>query len=112
MPQITFRKSLAAGEVVDNVWDKSQWEFMPYPALLEFAFVGDANSHEVLLDCYSGQDVLAEACPISSAARFPVYPDDFMLNDVAAGGDRIKSRLRNTGAGAHVVQSVLKITPA
>lgn len=110
MPQFTDRRSLAAGQTADNIMDGSQWEFMPFDAYIEIGVVGDAASHEVLMDVYSGQDVLAERNPISSAARFPVYPDDFTLTDYIAAGERLKIRANNTGAGAHVVQTVIRIT--
>lgn len=111
MPTVNVRNSMLTGTTVENVLSGSQWEFLPYNASLKFAIVGDAASHEVLADVYSGQDVLLESGPISSAARFPVNPDDYTLSDVAAGGERIKIRLRNTGAGTHVVQTSVIIEP-
>lgn len=111
MPLFQDRRSLAAGVVVDNVLAGSQWEFMPYDASLEFAVVTDATTGEVLADVYSGQDVLQEQGAIAGPNRSPIYPDDFTLTDVAAGGERIKVRLRNTGAGAHVVWTTVRITP-
>lgn len=111
MPVIQFRQSIAAAAVVDNALAGSQFEFLPYNANLEFGINGDANGFEVLGDVYSGQDVLMENGPLNSATRMPVYPDDFTLTDVAAAGERLKIRLRNTGAGAHVVQIALRITP-
>lgn len=111
MPVINFRQSIAAGAIVDNALSGSQFEFLPYDASLEFGINADANGHEVLGDVYSGQDVLMENGPLNSQARMPVYPDDFTLTDVAAAGERLKIRLRNSGAGAHVVQISLRITP-
>jgi len=61
---------------------------------------------------YSGQDVLAENMEPSAQNRVPVFPDDFSLDDVAAGGERIKVRVRNTnGAAARTLFFALKITP-
>lgn len=109
MPIVRDRRSLAAGAVVDNVLAGSQWEFLPFDASVAFGINGDANGHEVIADVYSGTDVLAEAMPLNAQARAPVVPDDFDLTDVAAAGERLKVRLRNTGAGAHVVFTAVKI---
>ena len=111
MPIIQNRVSIAAGVTNDNLLSGSQFEFLPYDASLEFAVNADANGQEVLCDVYSGQDVLMENAPLNSQARIPVYPDDYNLTDVAAAGERLKIRARNTGAGAHVVSFAVRITP-
>lgn len=111
MPQITTRVSIAAGAVNDNLLKDSQFEFLPYDASLEFGINGDAAGQEVIVDVMSGQDILAESMPLNSQARSPVYPDDFSLTDVAAAGERLKVRARNTGAGAHIVFTTVRITP-
>ena len=111
MPLIQSSQSIGAGVTVDNVYTGSQFEFLPYDAFLEFGVVGAGVLGDFLVDIYSGQDVLAESMPISILDRMPVYPDDFTLNDVAAGGERIKVRIRNTSAGALIVNTGLKITP-
>lgn len=111
MPTIRFRQSIAAGDTVENALAGSQFEFLPFNANLEFGINADANGHEVLADVYSGQDVLLENAPCNAQARMPVYPDDFDLTDVAAAGERIKVRLKNTGAGAHVANVAVRITP-
>lgn len=111
MPVIQTRTSVAAGAVNDNLLANSQFEFLPYDASLEFGINGDANGQEVIVDVYSGQDVLAESMPLNAQARAPVYPDDYSLTDVAAAGERLKIRARNTGAGAHIVFVSVRVTP-
>ena len=111
MPLISLSTALAANAVVDNVLAGSQFEFLPYDAQLEFGIVGDGALGAILVDVYSGQDVLLEAGVISILGRVPVYPEDYTLTDVAAGGERIKVRLRNTTGGGLVVQTALRITP-
>jgi hypothetical protein len=101
---------MAAGTTVDNVLAGSQWEFAPYDAKYEYAVITDATTGEVLADVYSGQDILMEAGFIEGPNRSPVYPDDFTLVDAVGMGERIKVRLRNTGAGAHVVWTSVVIT--
>lgn len=111
MPLISDSQSIAAGATVDNILAGSQFEFLPYDAFLEFGIVGAGVASDFLVDVYSGQDVLMESGAISIAARTPIYPDDYSLNDAAAGGERIKVRARNTSAGALVLNTAVKITP-
>lgn len=110
MPTIAVSNSIAANSVNDNVLQGNQYEFLPYNSLLEFGIVAAATG--VLCDVYSGGDTLIESGDVSAANRSPIYPDDFNLTDVAAAGERIKVRLRNTTGGAIVVKTTVRITPA
>lgn len=112
MPVIQGSASVAAASVNDNVLTGSQFEFLPYNAALEFGLNGDANGADLRVDVYSGADVLMEGAPMSAQNRIPVYPDDYQLTDVAAAGERIKVRVRNTNAGAaRTVFFAVRITP-
>ncbi|MCS6946953.1 MAG: hypothetical protein NZM12_04995 [Steroidobacteraceae bacterium] len=103
--------SVPANSVNDNLLAGNQYEFLPYDASIEFGLVGDTNAADLRVDVYSGQDVLLENGTISAANRVPVYPDDFLLTDVAAAGERIKVRVRNTAAAARTVFFQVRITP-
>jgi hypothetical protein len=109
VPQIQNRVSVAANATNDNVIAGSQFEYLPYNAILEFGLVGAATG--LLTDVYSGSDILCEGMAPSEANRMPVYPDDYSLNDVAAAGERIKIRVRNTTGAAIVFFYSLKIRP-
>ncbi len=110
MPVIQVSGSIAANATNDNVLQGSQFEFLPYNALLEFAINGSAAG--LVMDCYSGQDALCESAAVPGVNRFGLYPDDFNLQDVAAAGERIKVRLRNTTGGALTHFTTVRITPA
>lgn len=110
MPLIQNTQSIAANATLENALAGSQFEFLPYNAFLEFGLQGSAAG--LVADIYSGQDVLAEGIAIPLQNRYPLYPDDFNLNDVAAGGERIKVRIRNTTAGALSAFWAVRITPA
>lgn len=110
MPLIQGSASIAAGAVNDNVLQGSQFEFLPYNALLEFAINGSATG--LVADVYSGQDTLAEAMAVPGVNRFGLYPDDFSLNDVAAAGERLKVRIRNPTGGALTAFWTVRVTPA
>jgi hypothetical protein len=101
--------SVAANAVNDNVITGSQFEYLPYNAKVDFGLVGSATG--LLIDAYSGQDIVAESFAPPTTNRFPVNPDDFTLTDVAAAGERIKIRVRNTTGGALTVFWSIVITP-
>lgn len=112
MPVIQNQVSVAAATQVDNVLAGSQFEFLPYNARIDFGLVGDANAADLVLDVYSGSDTLAENMQPSAQNRVPIFPDDFTLRDVAAGGERIKVRVRNLNAGAaRTLFYAIQITP-
>lgn len=109
MPLIQQSVSVPATSVVDNLLQGSQFEFLPYNAHLSFAINGAAVG--LVADVYSGQDVLGEAISVNSLNRVPLNPDDFLLTDVAAAGERIKVRVRNTTGAAVVVFFAVMIQP-
>jgi len=95
----------------------NQYEFLPFNALVEFASISvvEAATVNLQLTVYSGSDVLQQQGPISAkAGAIPVYPDDFLLNDVSLRGDRLSMILQNLGTTATTaaVQHAVRITPA
>lgn len=109
MPVIQNIVTVPANTSIDNVIAGSQFEFLPYDAALRFGF--SAAGGGVLIDVYSGSDVLAEQMRVPSTARTPINPDDFVLTDVAGAGERIKIRVRNSTAGALDFQYSVIIDP-
>lgn len=113
MPLVQDVDSIAAGAVTDNILTGSQFEYMPYNAHISFALVADAtNGEDLRIDVYTGQDVITEnMIPVSKDAS-PVFPDDFLLEDVVRAGERVKVRVRNTdAANAVTLRWALRITP-
>lgn len=112
MPLIQSSVSVPAAGLNDNVLAGSQWEFLPFNSRIDFGLCGDANAADLRIDVYSGTDVLCEQLVPNAQNRIPLWPDDFNLNDVAAGGERIKIRVRNTnGAAARTLFYAVRITP-
>lgn len=109
MPTIQGTAALLTATVNDNVITGSQWEYLPYNAAVEFGLVGSATG--LVCDVFSGQDNLAEGFAPSTANRFPVYPDDFTLTDVAAAGERLKIRVRNPTGGTLTIFFCVRISP-
>jgi|SRR3990172_1759623 len=97
MPVIQRKVTIVANTVNDNVLTGSQFEFLPWNAKVDFGM--NASASGLVVDAYSGSDALCEAMEPSINARFPINPDDFTLTDVAARGERLKCRVRNTTGG-------------
>lgn len=109
MPIITDRRSVGANATVDNVLTGKEYEFLPFDAAVEIGVVAAATGMQMTV--VSGTDVLTRNAPISEANRFPVYPDDFTLSDVAGRSERIIVSLLNTTGAAIIVFTAVKITP-
>lgn len=109
MPVIQSSVSVAANATNDNLLTGSQFEYLPYNARLAFGFCGSAAG--LFVDVYSGQDIVAESMAVNTQNRFPVAPDDFILSDIGAAGDRLKVRVRNTTAGALTIFWSVNILP-
>lgn len=109
MPVIQNSVSIAANTVVDNVIAGSQFEFLPWHAKVDFGLCQSATG--LVLDVYSGQDTLAEQMGPNIRTAAPVNPDDFTLTDVAAAGERLKVRARNTTGGALTLYYTIILTP-
>lgn len=88
----------------------NQYEYLPFNAQVEFAVV--SNAAGILATVYSGSDVLQQAGAATVKATSPVYPDDFLLGDIAMAGERISVELRETaGVATTDIETVVKITP-
>lgn len=111
MAVIQGQVNLAAGALNDNLLSGSQYEFIgAIPQIVEFA-VTCATGGNVVIDAFSGADVIAENMRVKPTNAYPTYPDDYIGQDIAAPGDRLKMRCRNAGAGAVDVFYTIKMTP-
>jgi len=88
----------------------NQYEYLPFNARVEFAVIASAATVDVSV--YSGSDVLQQGGPPTVKATSPIYPDDFLLDDVAVAGERISVVCRETGNVATTdLETVVKVTP-
>jgi hypothetical protein len=109
MPLTIVQKVVAAG-ASEQMLVGSQVEFLPVNAQIEIAILAVAAG--VLASVSSGSDSLMEEAPVFVAAAgvAPRYPDDFLLSDVAAAGERLQARVRNTTAAAIAVTAAVRTT--
>jgi len=102
----------------------NQYEYLPFNARVEFAIVGAADAGNeadvdlVTATVFSGSDILQQQSGITNKSEVTaqsknaVYPDDFLLDDVAAAGERLSVQLDiPTPTGSIVIDTVVKITP-
>lgn len=115
MPTIRTRTSVPSGGAPVYPLQGDQYEYLPFPARVQFAVVGsDAATVDTRATVYSGSDVLQQNGPITTkpaATLNVVNPDDFMLDDVAGQGERLNVVLTNSGTTADLVDVVCIITP-
>lgn len=115
MPSQRFVTTVAAGTTVGNIMAGSQFEFIGVPARIQIYQVGDpAAAGPYNSEVFFGQELeLADGPgPIGVAAIGPAVPDDLVLDDVAAPGDRLIIRLTETaGAAAAIVRTLVVLTP-
>jgi len=112
MPLIkTIDQGIAAGVTIFP-WQGSQYEYLPFNALLEVALLADAGDTWTA-SIFSGTDVLLQAAQVDQLAiATPItYPDDYSLTDGAAAGERIGATLLNGSVGVADVRTAAKITP-
>jgi len=122
----TIRVQTVAGAAPTTVFplQGNQYEFLPFNARIEFALVGrDGATPDVIsgvtATVFSGSDVLQQRSGITDKStttaqtKNAVYPDDFLLDDVAAAGERLSVEL-NIPADVtfdSIIDTVVKITP-
>ena len=106
---VTVQQSVAAGASVDLLTNTNA-EFVDRDSQVEIALGTTAVG--VVATVTSGSNVLQEESPVFVyAAGVPFkYPDDFLLSDVAAAGERLRVRVRNTTAGALTVTATVRTT--
>lgn len=112
MPSILRQTTGAAAGATVNPLQGSQYEYLPFDAVVEFAIYADTGDVWTF-SCYSGSDVLMQASPmpILATATPIIYPDHFYLTDVAAAGERLGVEAVNgTGAVADF-RCMVRITP-
>lgn len=97
----------AAGNV--NVVSGQQYEIVPFDCQVEIGLAMTVTG--MLVTVYSGTDLLLDSAPVVIKATAPVYPDDFMLTDVARKGDRLSIRANNPTGGAIVLNWTVKLNP-
>jgi hypothetical protein len=114
MPTVRGAEVVAIGGTIGNVLAGSQFEFLARPSIVQvFATQDPADLGNI--EVFFGQELQLSTSPITVSAlagQGPIVPDDEIVNDVGAPGDRLVVRLTETGGAATaIVRWMVKITP-
>lgn len=115
MPTIPFAVVVPIGGVIANTLAGNQFEFLARPSRVQIYMTQDpADLADV--EVFFGQEIEATAAPVRTALNAgegPIIPEDLLVDDIGAPGDRLVVRLTETGGVATaVVRGLVKITPA
>ncbi len=114
MPTIRFAEVMAAGAIVGNAIAGSQFEFLARASQVQ-VYVAQDPADSITVEVFFGQEIELPASQVPDAAadgQGPIVPDDLVVDDVGAPGDRLVIRLQNTGGASGDVRGMVKITPA
>jgi len=94
-----------------NVLSGEQFEFVPgRAALIRLRCSTPATG--VRVDFQIGGETVLTNALVSNSNRFPIQPDDVLLNDTGGrGGERLFMTFYNTTGGAILVTYVIDIVP-
>lgn len=113
MPTIRVSSDTGIGGTVANVLAGSQFEFLARPSIVQVFAVQDTGDLAEI-EVFFGQELQLPQSPLSwvTAGEGPRVPDDEIVNDIGAPGDRLVVRLVETGGAATaIVRTMVKITP-
>lgn len=112
MPSILVQTTDAADGATVNPLSNSQYEYLPFDAMVEFAIYADTGD-VFTISVFSGSDVLMQnaPAPILATATPIIYPDHFFLVDGAAAGERLGVQAVNGTGGIASMRTLVRITP-
>jgi len=111
MPNFSVTNVFGAAGVVANVFAGSAFEFINRPSRVAIAMATTVTDTAVATIQFGPEVQLEEGIlPIEAlAGRGPLLPDDILVDDVAAGGDRLVGRV--TANAACTVKTRARILP-
>ena len=125
MPNFALRTSVPAGGSVANALAGSPFEFVPRDSKVAIAMAvaiieavpgtpPPTNQGEVTCNVTFGSELqLQNGVPPLEQERGggAKLPDNVLVDDVAAAGDRLVVELLNSGAAANVVNIIVRVLP-
>lgn len=112
MPSILVTTTDAAAGSTTTPLNGSQYEYLPFDALVQFAIYADTGD-TFTVSVFSGSDVLMQSstAPILATAVPIIFPDHFFLEDVAAAGERLGVQAVNGTGAIASFRTMVRITP-
>lgn len=109
MPVIMRTVTVPLNATVDNLLSGSAFEFARTNSLVSMGVTQAATGCFVTFN--SGADVVAEEFEPPILTRYPIIPDEMYFSDVAAAGDRLVIRARNTTGANIIVRATVQVSP-
>lgn len=114
MPLIKNSVAIPAGATNNNVLSGSAFEFVREPSRVWVGLLASASG--LLAGVSSGSDILLEDGSlvdiVRTANQGPIFPDDFILEDVAMPMERLRINVRNPTAGSITLFYGVRVDPA
>ena len=113
MPTIKRRTALLASQVIENIIAGSPYEFVGVPSKITVAAV-KAAAGVVELSVQVGPELLLDRAPLNAEPTVnagAMLPDNLLLEEFAAPGDRITISVRETSGAASFADVFLRIEP-
>lgn len=115
MPTIRNSTTVLAGVTNPNILTGSQFEFLGAPSRIQIYAQEDTTGANGVaeLEVFFGQELELASTTINGRdGRDVRVPDDLLLDDIGAAGDRLVLRASETGGtNAVIFNTQVKITP-
>jgi len=115
MPAFNIYTANLAQSGTSDVLTGWQYEYLPWPAVVEIGIIHDGAAGTILATVTSGSDVLMQESPVNAGGTDGVFPTSEQLDmaDEADAGDRLSIRLRENGTAATTdIMTRIILTPA
>ena len=111
MPTIRDRRDILANATAFPITG-SQYEFLPFDALLNFAIKADATDN-VNATIHTGTDLLLQNSRVDNLlVATPIqFPEDYDVEEAVAAQERIGIELEERGGITVTVRTAVRITP-
>lgn len=113
MPAFSVSPDVGIGAVLANALAGSAFEFLSRDSRVIIAMNAE-TAYEVTATIQYGSEVQLEegVIPVEPAVGAgPNFPDDVIVDEVGAAGDRLVIRLTNAGAAANHVNIKVRVIP-
>lgn len=99
MPLMSVQSlSVGANALSANIFAGKPFEFIQRPSIVRIYACSSAVGMNATVTC--GNRTIVQDEPYSQANRFPIKPDDLLIEFPGLPGERLVMQLRNTTAGA------------
>lgn len=111
MPVMSDSRSVAANTVVENILSGKLHEFISGMAAARVRVYMVSSATGINASLLVGGESFCQDQLVSGANRYPIDPDDFLVEGAGYAGDRILLSVRNTTAGALTIITRVVIDP-